>query len=99
MIYEYSAIIVGTILLTVLQTTSFFVFFMRISVNLHNLIFTKITYATMRFFNVNHTGRILNRFSKDVGVMDERLPFLMYGVVEVRKITNIARKTNTGCPT
>lgn len=28
----------------------------------------------MRFFNTNTSGRILNRFSKDIGAVDELLP-------------------------
>lgn len=86
MIYQYCAIMLGTIILAILQSTSFFVFFMRASVNIHDSIFAKISYATMRFFNMNHTGRILNRFSKDMGVIDELLPYIIYDVMQVRRV-------------
>ena len=33
-----------------------------------------VTRATMYFFGTNPTGRILNRFAKDVGQVDEKLP-------------------------
>lgn len=36
--------------------------------------FSKIVYATMYFFNTNPSGRVLNRFSKDMGAVDENLP-------------------------
>lgn len=39
--------------------------------------FNSIIRGTMRFFNTNTTGRILNRFSKDVGAIDERLPLAL----------------------
>ncbi|KAJ8929218.1 hypothetical protein NQ314_018097 [Rhamnusium bicolor] len=47
--------------------------------------FDKIVYATMRFFNINPSGRILNRFSKDVGVLDETLPLTFLDTVEVSR--------------
>ncbi|KAF2894913.1 hypothetical protein ILUMI_11262 [Ignelater luminosus] len=83
MIYEYCAIMLGTIILAILQSTSFFIFLMSASVNIHDSIFAKISYATMQFFNTNHTGRILNRFSKDMGVIDELLPYIIYDVMQI----------------
>lgn len=43
---------------------------MRSSRNLHNAMFAGITRATMYFFHTNPSGRILNRFSKDMGYAD-----------------------------
>ena len=34
--------------------------------------------APVRFFDINPAGRILNRFSKDIGSMDESLPEDLY---------------------
>lgn len=36
--------------------------------------FARMLGATMRFFDTNSSGRILNRFSRDMGVIDEMLP-------------------------
>lgn len=44
---------------------------MRASKVLHNKMFSSILGATMRFFDTNPSGRILNRFSKDMGAIDE----------------------------
>ncbi|PSN30830.1 hypothetical protein C0J52_17331 [Blattella germanica] len=47
---------------------------MHASVNLHDTAMNKVTHATMRFFNTNASGQILNRFSKDMGGVDDVLP-------------------------
>ncbi|XP_044728783.1 ATP-binding cassette subfamily C member 4-like [Chrysoperla carnea] len=47
---------------------------MRSSRNLHNTIFNLLCRAPMRFFDKNPVGRILNRFTKDMGAVDEILP-------------------------
>lgn len=47
---------------------------MRASKVLHERMFKSILYAPMRFFETNQSGRILNRFSKDIGSIDETLP-------------------------
>ncbi|XP_060872658.1 probable multidrug resistance-associated protein lethal(2)03659 isoform X2 [Metopolophium dirhodum] len=53
------------------------------SSNLHNQMFNSITRATMNFLNKNPSGRILNRFSKDIGVIDETLPPIFIDVVQI----------------
>lgn len=42
-----------------------------------------VTRATMYFFNTNPSGRILNRFSKDMGQVDEILPSVMIDVIQI----------------
>ncbi|XP_059049024.1 ATP-binding cassette subfamily C member 4-like [Achroia grisella] len=56
---------------------------MRNSIKLHKQMFGNILAATMRFFDTNPSGRILNRFSKDMGIMDEILPRLMLDTIQV----------------
>lgn len=56
---------------------------MRSSINLHNQIFGNILSATMRFFDTNPSGRILNRFSKDMGIVDEILPRMYLDSIQV----------------
>ncbi|XP_058478651.1 ATP-binding cassette sub-family C member 4-like [Solea solea] len=41
---------------------------------LHNQMFNAIIRAPVRFFDINPVGRILNRFSKDVGQLDLTMP-------------------------
>lgn len=56
---------------------------MRSSVRLHNRMFDSITRAPMRFFNTNTSGRILNRFSKDIGAVDELLPSAIIDTLQI----------------
>ncbi|CAG9840924.1 unnamed protein product [Diabrotica balteata] len=70
----YSCLVILTIVLAVTRSISFFKFCLRASTNLHNSMFGKIIFSPMLFFNTNPSGRILNRFSKDIGALDESLP-------------------------
>uniref|UniRef100_A0A2S2Q0H4 Putative multidrug resistance-associated protein lethal n=1 Tax=Sipha flava TaxID=143950 RepID=A0A2S2Q0H4_9HEMI len=45
--------------------------------------FNAITRATMYFFNTNSSGRILNRFSKDMGAIDEMLPIALMDCIQI----------------
>lgn len=50
--------------------------------NLHDRMFRGITRAWMSFFNANPSGRILNRFSKDIDTVDTFLPLCLFeGIV------------------
>ena len=51
--------------------------------NLHNTMFDKILRAPPKFFDTNPSGTILNRFSKDMGSMDEMLPMTVLDVLWV----------------
>lgn len=37
----------------------------------------------MRFFNINTSGRVLNRFSKDMGAVDEVLPTALIDCLQI----------------
>ncbi|KAL3283296.1 hypothetical protein HHI36_006444 [Cryptolaemus montrouzieri] len=73
-IQTYTLILLVAIILTIIRSLLFFRICMKASTNLHNTMFTNILEATMRFFDTNPSGRILNRFSKDMGAIDEVLP-------------------------
>ena len=56
--------------------TSFYFFDLIVGANenLHNLALLGVLKSPMRFFNTNSVGRILNRFSQDLGRADNLLP-------------------------
>lgn len=82
-IYNYSAIILGTIFFSVVHSLYFMLYFALASINLHRISFGSIIQASMRFYNNNPSGRILNRFSKDLGYIDEYIPPVLFDVIEV----------------
>lgn len=57
-----------------IRSLGFYTVCIRASQNLYNYMFNGIISTTMRFFDTNPSGRILNRFSKDIGTIDEWLP-------------------------
>lgn len=81
--YLYSGLIVCTIVITLTRSFSFFSACMKASTKLHDRMFRCISRATMRFFNTNPSGRVLNRFSKDMGAIDEVLPMALIDCVQI----------------
>ncbi|XP_021935708.1 multidrug resistance-associated protein 4-like isoform X2 [Zootermopsis nevadensis] len=79
----YTGFLIIIFLLTFSSILLFFTMCMRASVNLHNEMFASITRATMWFFNNNPSGQILNRFSKDMGSVDEFLPHTLIDCVQI----------------
>ncbi|CAG9768550.1 unnamed protein product [Ceutorhynchus assimilis] len=82
-LYVYSILILLTILMTLTRSFTFYRFCIKASLRLHNNMFNKIVYATMRFFNTNPSGRILNRFSNDMGAIDEQLPLIFMETIQI----------------
>ncbi|KAL9955988.1 hypothetical protein ACROYT_G037399 [Oculina patagonica] len=70
----YASCVIAAVFLTTLRAFAFFLVVLKSSENLHNNMVTAILKAPVLFFDSNPIGRILNRFSKDIGCMDEVLP-------------------------
>uniref|UniRef100_W4VRR2 Putative abc transporter c family member n=1 Tax=Corethrella appendiculata TaxID=1370023 RepID=W4VRR2_9DIPT len=82
-VYIFTSLVVSTVIITIIRSFLFFSAAMKASRNLHDSMFEGVTKATMYFFNTNPSGRILNRFSKDMGQIDEILPSVMIDVVQI----------------
>nr|UTK61406.1 ABCC4 [Hyphantria cunea] len=82
-IYIYSGMVIALVVVSLMRSFMFFSMAMRASTGLHNNMFASITRAPMRFFHVNPSGRILNRFSKDMGSVDEVLPSALLDVLQI----------------
>ncbi|KAM7362920.1 CF transmembrane conductance regulator isoform 2-T6 [Cochliomyia hominivorax] len=82
-LYIYGALIIGVVIMTTFRGFLFFKICMHASKVLHDRMFCSILNATMRFFDQNPSGRILNRFSKDMGAIDEFLPKAMMDFIQI----------------
>lgn len=97
--YIYGGIMVSLLVIALSRSITFFRVCANASQNLHDRMFHSLISTTMRFFDINPSGRIMNRFSKDMGSTDEPLPksFLdaaqinlsMLGAILVTIFTNI----------
>ncbi|XP_049822913.1 ATP-binding cassette subfamily C member 4-like isoform X2 [Aethina tumida] len=79
----YSVIIGLTFVVVIFRAMWFVGICMRASIRLHDLMFKSIVHSNMQFFYTNTSGRILNRFSKDMGCVDEFLPTALIDTFQI----------------
>ncbi|XP_043798878.1 probable multidrug resistance-associated protein lethal(2)03659 [Apis laboriosa] len=82
-IYLYTGLVISTVIITFIRSFTFFTTCMKASIRLHDRMFQSLSQATMRFFNTNTSGRVLNRFSKDMGAIDEVLPIALIDCLQI----------------
>ena len=70
----YGSLVGGALFLAVLRGLLYYYTTLRCSENLHDKMVLSILQSPVYFFDTNPSGRILNRFSKDIGIVDEFLP-------------------------
>ncbi|XP_064076906.1 probable multidrug resistance-associated protein lethal(2)03659 [Vanessa tameamea] len=73
----FGLLTIATVAVALIRAFLFFSLCMKSSIKLHDLMFECISLSPMSFFHSNPSGRILNRFSKDMGSVDELLPQAM----------------------
>ncbi|XDA80100.1 hypothetical protein R6Z07F_010094 [Ovis aries] len=78
----YSGLTVSTILFGITRSLLILYILINSSQTLHNKMLESILRAPILFFNSNPTGRILNRFSKDIGHMDDLLPLIFQDFIQ-----------------
>ncbi|XP_043350869.1 ATP-binding cassette sub-family C member 12 isoform X6 [Dermochelys coriacea] len=71
----YGMSMVTMIVLSIIKGFVFTKTTLKASSVLHDNVFYKILLSPMSFFDTTPTGRLMNRFSKDVDELDVRLPF------------------------
>lgn len=81
-----SMLVIGTICWFT-RSFTFYRLCLKISINLHDMMFRGISRAKMIFFNNNPSGRILNRFAKDINNVDSLLPAILDDVLDVSSLS------------
>ncbi|XP_078402042.1 ATP-binding cassette sub-family C member 4 isoform X2 [Cetorhinus maximus] len=71
----YAGLTIAVILFGTTRSLIIFKVLVKASQELHDRMFTSIIRAPVLFFDRNPIGRILNRFSKDIGHLDDLLPY------------------------
>lgn len=80
---QYSLVIFAAIALAFLKVFVFYILTCKASVNIHNAIIRKIINAGMTFFDANLSGNIINRLSRDLGILDEQLASTISEILSV----------------
>ena len=70
----YGCLVLGSLVFSSFRAYTFLWTSLRCSERLHDKMVVALLEAPVLFFDSNPVGRILNRFSKDVGCLDELLP-------------------------
>ncbi|KAF5274490.1 hypothetical protein FQR65_LT16964 [Abscondita terminalis] len=80
-IYTYTTLLSTYLLLFIIKCIYFSQLQINSGRNLHNQMVTSILRVPMSFFTRHHSGEILNRFSRDMGVIDGFLSMSLFAIV------------------
>ncbi|CAF4035454.1 unnamed protein product [Rotaria sp. Silwood2] len=83
----YLGLTLGTLIIALIRAQYYFYLILYSSNHLHNRMLTGILYTSLRFFESNPSGRILNRVSKDQQVIDELLPMTLFDALQCLLMT------------
>ncbi|XP_067315095.1 ATP-binding cassette sub-family C member 4-like isoform X2 [Pseudorasbora parva] len=79
----YAGLTGATIIFELMRSLIMFNALVRSAETLHSRMFNSILRTPVRFFDINPIGRILNRFSKDIGYLDSLLPWTFVDFFQV----------------
>ena len=74
----YGGLVALSFALSIVRCYAFFSASVAASARAHDAAFLRVLSAPVSFFDTNPSGRILNRFSKDLGVADDFLPLTAF---------------------
>lgn len=81
--YIHGGLMFALFTFAITRSLSFCAMCVKASQKLHDGMFLSLISTTMRFFDTNPSGRILNRFSKDIGSVDEQLPKVILDAAQI----------------
>ncbi|XP_061579415.1 ATP-binding cassette sub-family C member 4-like isoform X2 [Cololabis saira] len=79
----YAGLTATSVVFGFVRTLVFFNVLVSSAQTLHASMFNAILRTPVRFFDINPIGRILNRFSKDIGYLDSLLPWTFVDFIQV----------------
>jgi ATP-binding cassette subfamily C (CFTR/MRP) protein 4 len=85
--YIYLGVTLVTLIGAIIRTGYTYYIMLRGSTHFHNRMLKGILYTSLRFFESNPSGRILNRASKDQQVLDESLPLVLIEAIQCLLMT------------
>ncbi|CAF4392482.1 unnamed protein product, partial [Adineta steineri] len=85
--YVYLGLTLGTLVISLLRAQYYFYLILSGSNSLQNSMLKGLLYTSLRFFESNPSGRILNRASKDQQVIDELLPMTLFDAIQCLSMT------------
>eukprot|EP01060_Flectonema_neradi_P004089 TRINITY_DN12694_c0_g4_i1.p1 TRINITY_DN12694_c0_g4~~TRINITY_DN12694_c0_g4_i1.p1 ORF type:complete len:1294 (+),score=165.55 TRINITY_DN12694_c0_g4_i1:38-3919(+) len=81
--YRYYSIgIAVLVVLGIIRSVLFFRLAITAATGLHGKMFLAVLHSPVSFFDSNPSGRVLNRFSKDLGQLDELLPWIFFDTIQ-----------------
>jgi len=81
-VWVYAIFAATILIISILRAQLFFWASLRATTAIHNAALTRLLHAPLSFFHTNPTGRVLNRFSKDQGSVDEQLPMVSFDALQ-----------------
>eukprot|EP00794_Sanderia_malayensis_P020178 gene20178-22153_t len=78
----YAALVVALVILGITRALLFFFAVLQSSKALHGQMLRCILRVPLRFFDTNSIGRILNRFSKDISLVDDVFSFVFFDFIQ-----------------
>uniref|UniRef100_A0A674PFE0 Cystic fibrosis transmembrane conductance regulator n=1 Tax=Takifugu rubripes TaxID=31033 RepID=A0A674PFE0_TAKRU len=79
----YGGLTLATVIFGFIRNMFLFNVLVRCAQSLHDRMFTAILRTPVRFFDINPIGRILNRFSKDIGQLDSKMPWIFVDFIQL----------------
>eukprot|EP01064_Diplonema_japonicum_P019531 TRINITY_DN2826_c0_g1_i1.p1 TRINITY_DN2826_c0_g1~~TRINITY_DN2826_c0_g1_i1.p1 ORF type:complete len:1281 (+),score=331.20 TRINITY_DN2826_c0_g1_i1:155-3844(+) len=79
----YGGVCAMTFVLGLTRALLFFFITVRANSYIHNTSFASVLQTKMAFFTSNPLGRIINRFSADLGQIDEQLPVSLFDTLQM----------------
>ncbi len=84
------AIIVCAILAAIARSAAFYGFCLIATKRLHDKMLRGVLESKAHFFDLNQTGRIVNRFLKDTGNIDDVLPLTLFDCMQVNPVNHLS---------